>query len=304
MSNLALFLQAAIRLASPLLLAACGGLLSELAGVLSIGMEAMMLTGAFAGATVAYFGGNVWIGTIAAVLTGSFVASLYGFFAITLRARQAIVGTACGLLAGGLTTFLNKTIYGVTVGIRTQPTFHDLPIKGLDRIPILGQALFNHNILVYFAFLLIPALWWFLYRTAPGLEMRAVGQVPVAADTVGIDVIKKRYLYVILSGALAGLGGAYLSLAHANTFIENMSAGKGWIAFAIVVFGRYSPLGVLGGSLLFGLADAFQLRLQAVGFRIPYQFLLMLPYVLTIAAISGIMGKANPPAALGKPYEK
>lgn len=296
-------LQATIRTTAPLLLAALGGVFSENSGVLCIGMEGIMIVGAFTGFLGALYSGNLWIGVFTAGLAGMLIALIYGYLTIEIGGSQAVVGTATVLFAYGLTGFFNRVLFGVDASFTRIETFKSLPIAGLSRIPILGEIFFNQNILVYLAFILVPISWLILYRTSWGLIIRSVGEHPKAADTVGLGVKLTRYISVAISGILGGIGGAYLSLAHANTFSEIMTAEKGYIAFVIVIFGKYNPVGAMAAALLFGLAEALQIRLQTVGVNIAYQFLLMLPYLVTLVVMVAA-GRTIAPSALGKAYKK
>ncbi len=303
MTAITQLLTSTMRTTAPVLLAAVGGLYSDRSGVLSIGLEGYMLGGAFGGFVGAYYSGNLWIGLLAAMIAGALLALLYAYFAVTLGVSQAVAGTGLVMLAAGGTGFLNRVLFRSSGDFVRITPFQPVAIPGLSQIPVVGQIFFNQNVLVYLAFLLVPVTWFLLYRTALGLEIRSVGEHAKAADTVGLNVTLTRYGCVLVSGALAGLGGAYLSLAHANTFIEMMTAERGYMAFAIIIFGKYNPLGALGASLLFGFADAVQLKLQIAGLPIPYEFLLMLPYVLTLVAMVAA-GRTVSPASLGTPYKK
>ena len=296
-------LQATVRMATPLIWATMGGLFAENAGVLSIGMEGIMLVGAFGGFLGAFYTGSLFLGIALAMLTGLITASIYGYLTVKLGGSQAVVGTALVLFAAGNTGFFYRSFFGVSSKFTSVPMFKEINLPILSKIPLLGPILFQQNLLVYLGFLLVLATWFILFRTALGLEIRSIGEHPQAADTVGLKVNLYRLLSVCLSGALGGIGGAYLTLANTGTFVEMMSADKGFMAFAIIILGKYKPIGVLLGCLLFGFADALQLRLQAAGIHIPYQFLLMLPYVLTLVVMTG-SGRTVEPAALAKPYRK
>ncbi|QGP92583.1 Branched-chain amino acid transport system / permease component [Neomoorella glycerini] len=296
-------LQAAIRMSTPLIWATMGGIFSEKAGVLSIGMEGILLVGAFGGFIGAFYTGNLLLGVLIAMLAGGITAAIYGYLTVKIGGSQAVVGTALVLFAAGITGFLYRAIFGVSSNLTNVGMFSDLKIPVLSRIPYIGSILFEQNVLVYLGFMVVLITWFTLYRTAWGLEIRSIGEHPEAADTVGLNVNLYRNICVLISGLLGGIGGAYLSLANANTFVEMMSAEKGYMAFAIIILGKYNPLGALLGCLLFGFADALQLRLQASGINIPFQFLLMLPYVLTLG-VTASAGRAEKPAALARPYKK
>lgn len=294
------FLAATIRTATPLVLAAMGEVIVERAGLINIGLEGAILAGAFgalAGATAA----GVGAGFIAAIVAGVLVALLFAICVVWLRADQIIVGTAITLLSLGGTGTLYRAWYGQSGAALTLPTSAPIPIPGLAAIPVLGAPLFAQPITTYFAYAIIPLVAWWIRRTHAGLALRAIGERPEAAEAAGIDVSRYRVLAVLFGGAMGGLAGGTLVLAQAGTFAEGMSAGRGYIAIAIVVLGRWTPLGVAGGALVFGAASALQFAFQAMGLNAPYQLFLVLPYVLTLLALAGAVGRARQPAALGKP---
>jgi simple sugar transport system permease protein len=297
-------LRAGIKMAVPLLVTSIGEIFAERAGVINIGLEGMMLTGALGGMLGSYFTGSPWLGLLIGMLAGLLLAGLFSVAAVHLGADQVVTGAAINLLAFGLTGMLYRRIFGVTGTALTVETFTPVVLPGIERIPLLGDLISGHAAPVYIGFLLVPVASWLLFHTALGLSIRAVGEYPKAADTAGISVYRIQHGCVLISGALAGVAGGYLSLAHANTFIEGMSAGRGFIALAIVIFGRWHPVGAMGAALLFGLANAVQFQFQAIGAAIPYQFFLMLPYVLTLAALVLYAGRARPPAALAQAYER
>lgn len=297
-------LSASIRMSVPILFAALGGMYSELSGVSNIGLEGIMLIGAFTGVVGSYYTGSYWMGALAAVVFGMLIAALFAFITVKIKINQIVSGVAINLLAVGLTSFFFRALFGITTVPITVNAFQPFEIPFLSSIPIIGEVFFKQTVLVYIAFLLVPISAYVLYKTAWGLNIRTVGEHPMAADTVGISVDKVRTICVLLSGALGGLGGAFLSLGQFNMFVDNMVSGRGFIAVAAVIFGRWSPKGILLASLLFGFADALQIRIQMTGFNIPYQFLLMFPYILTIIVVTGIVGKSSSPRALGRPYEK
>lgn len=295
-------LEAAVRLALPLLLAALGELLVEKAGVINIGTEGMMLCGAFAGFAVAAASGSPALGVLGAASVAAIVGLLFAFFAVVRRADQIVVGTAINLLALGGTGLLARAIYqGATP---TGPTLPAMPIPLLHSVPILGPALFSQTGLVYLGLLATPALAFWLARSRAGLRLRAVGESARAADAQGVPVQRTRVTAVVCGAALAGLAGASLSLSQSNTFTEGMTAGRGFIALTIVIFGRWRPLGVLAAALFFGAATAFQHRLQARGTELPYQLTLMLPYLLTLLVLALASGRSLAPGDIGKPYAR
>jgi len=295
------YLVASLRLCCPLAFAALGGLLSERSGVLNIALEGMLLSGAFASAAGAFFTGNSWIGILLAIFMGGLVGVLHAYLCVTLRVDQLVSGLAINLTAAGLTSFWARILFN-SGQAQSLPGINIIGIPGLKNIPIIGDILFNEDPLVYLLFLLIPLLTYILFRTSIGLSLRAVGEYPRAADTAGISVKLVRYVAVTLSGCLAGLGGAYLALVHVKFFVEDMSAGKGFIALAALIFGRWHPVSTFFACLLFGATEALQLRIQAFNLNIPYQFLVMLPYLIALFASVGLAGKSTPPAALGIPY--
>jgi ABC-type uncharacterized transport system permease subunit len=304
---------AAVRIATPLALAAIGGTICERSGVVNIALEGMMLAGAFAGTVVALATGSVWLGVLCAVLTGMLLASLHAFSAITLRADQVVSGTAINILALGVTGFLMEVIYGhpgSTDSIVTLKPVFDFggPTSGVigTAWQWIDQVLLSYTPIVYVTIVLAAVLQWALFRTRWGLRLRALGEHPRAADTVGISVTRGRYVAVLVSGALAGLAGANLTLEQVGSFTENMTNGRGFIALAANIFGRWTPVGSFLASLLFGFADALQIKLQIFRdiIQIPPQIFYMLPYILTVVVLAGVMGRAIAPAAVGKPYVK
>ncbi len=291
------------RLATPLIFAATGEAICERAGVLNIGVEGIMLIGAFFGFAATYATGDLALGFGSGMASGSLAAVVFAVFAVTIKANQIVVGVAINLLGLGLTSFLFRT-YFVSTG-RGVDIARSLDIPFLSDIPYLGAALFRQNFLVYATVPIVIAAWVFLFRTSYGLTIRAVGEYPQAVDVAGRSVALYRYCAVLIGGVLAGLGGAFLTLAHANQFVENITSGRGFIALAIVVFARWSPIRVFFVSLLFGLFYALQLQLQAdPSVRIPYQALQALPYLITIVALMLARNRSDAPSMLGIPYWK
>ncbi|MEH1935551.1 MAG: ABC transporter permease [Nostoc sp.] len=304
MNNLNFFsdyLIATLRLAVPLAFAALGGLYSERSGVLNIALEGMLLTGAFISAAATFYTGNPWLGILASLIAGGLVGLLHAVLCVTLRVDQLVSGLAINLVAAGLTSFLARLVF---IGSSTQqlPGIGAIIIPGLANIPLIGPLLFQSDFLVYLLFILVILTTYILFKTSFGLTLRAVGESPKAADTAGISVQTVRYIAVVISGCLASLGGAYLTLVQVRFFAEGMSAGKGFIAIAALIFGRWHPVGSALACLLFGATEALQLRIQALGANIPYQFLVMLPYAIALLALVGFVGKSTPPKALGTPY--
>ncbi|MEW6621717.1 MAG: ABC transporter permease [Bacillota bacterium] len=298
------FLRADIRSATPILLAAIGLVFMERSGVINIGVEGMMLIGTLSAVIGSLYLGSAWMGVLVAMLSTGLIGLLFAFLVVTIRANQVVVGMAINILGIGLTTSLARIIFGLNMAPPKIDTFKAYTIPVLSKIPVLGPALFNQMAIVYLALLLVPITHYLLFKTTIGLKVRAVGEHPKAADTVGINVFKVRYASIVGGAMLSGVAGAYLSLGLLSFFSEGMVAGRGFIALAAVIFGKWSPIGALGAALLFGAGDALQIRMQAMGSSIPYQFLLMLPYILTVVALAGFVGKSTPPAASGIPYTK
>ncbi|MCP4164833.1 MAG: ABC transporter permease [Chloroflexi bacterium] len=309
--SVALF-AATLRAATPLILAALGGIFSERAGIVNIALEGIMLVGAFFAMVVSFYAAkagmppalSAWLGVLAAIIAGFLISMIHAVVSIRYRADQIVSGVAINILALGLTGFLLQLIFNTSGNSPSVPNLGSASIPILSSIPILGDIFFNQPPFVWIALIAVPVSAFVLFRTPLGLRLRSVGEHPHAADTVGIDVFKLRYLGVALSGVLAGVAGAYLSIGQLNIFTENMTAGRGFIALAAVIFGKWNPWGAFGACLLFGFADAIQISLQNAGVNIPSEFLLMLPYLLTLIALAGFIGKSNPPAAVGVPYEK
>lgn len=290
--------------ATPLLLAALGETVVQRAGVINIGLEGILLVGAFAGMLGSYATSSPGIGLLGGALGGLLLALVFTWFTIDFGADQIVVGISVNLLALGLTGVLYRALFGVTGQALTVPTFPPLSSSFLATLPFIGPALFQHTVLVYLALLLVPMASFFLFYTRAGLQLQAVGEHPHAAETLGIRVTQVRRTAVLVEGVLGGIAGAYLSLAYSNTFIEGMSAGRGFIALAIVIFGRWRPAGVLAAALFFGAATALQFHFQALGSVVPYQFVLMLPYVLTLLTLALAGTRIPPPAALGQAYQR
>lgn len=300
-------LSATIRGATPLLMAALGEVISQRAGVLNIGIEGMMLIGAFAGMVGSFYTAEFamiapWFGLLMAGVGGVLAAALFALCAIRLRGDQVIIGTAMTLLALGLTEVVYQRLFGVTGIAQGVPAFGQIEIPLLSRLPVLGGALFSHNILVFITFLLVPCVYFFLYHTQIGLRVRACGEHPKAIAAAGANVLVLRTLCLLFAGAMAGMAGGYLSLADVPYFTPGMTVGRGFIALAIVIFGKWHPVKACGAALLFGLGLALDARFQALGWDVPYQVFLMLPYVLCLAVLAGFVGRAEEPLALGKPY--
>ncbi len=298
-------LAAAIKAGTPILYATLGEILAERTGILNLGLEGMMLIGALTGFLICSMSNDPWLGVLAAIISGGLLAMIHAFLTITLRAQQVVSGLALTMFGMGLSGFLGKVVIGVPISSYFRP--FDFPF--LSQIPFIGEVFFHQDALVYISYLLIPILSFWIYRTRPGLHMRAVGENPATADAMGISVSGIRYLYTFLGGCLAGLGGAYLSLAYTPVWLENMVAGRGWIAIALVIFASWDPFKALLGSYLFGLVDAVQFRAQALGLAVPSFFLNMTPYVATILVLIFATRETarrhlGAPAALGLPFAR
>jgi len=294
-------LNTMISLATPFLYAALGEVFAQTSGVFNLGVDGIMLLSAFAAFYVALGSGSLWLGLLAAALVGLLMGLLMSFVSVTLKAEQGVSGIGLYMLGLGLSSLLFKVLIGT---VKTIEGFKPVAIPLLSEIPFLGPILFQNNILVYGAFLLVPLSWWVLEKTTFGLNVKSVGQNPAAADSLGISVNRVRYASVCIGAVLAGIAGASLSIALTNLFQDNLTAGQGFIAVALVYFGGWSPIGVLGGALLFSAANSFQLWMQVLGVKIPSSVAVMLPYVLTIVALCVSANRARSPAALNKPFER
>lgn len=291
-------LASMIRQSTPLILGALCGILCERAGIVNIGIEGQMLMAAFLAYMTNVWTGNLWLSVFVGLAVGALLGLLLAFTSIQLKLNQIIGGTIINILAVGLTGFFYQ------VGMTTKGKIAPIALPGLSEIPLLGPVLFNNPPITYTAILLVIVLQIVLFYTPWGLRTRAVGEHPRAADTVGINVFKMRYANVIIGGAIAGLAGAFLTLEAVGSFERNMTNGRGFVALAVMIFGKWNPIGAWGAALLFGLANAIQTQLQFMGTNIPHQFIGMIPYVLTIIVVSGFVGRSRPPAAEGEPYEK
>lgn len=299
-------LAATIRLATPIALAALGGVISERSGVTNIALEGCMLVGAFFAVFIADKTGSLPVAIAVALLAGMALAALHALASVTFRADQIVSGMALNILALGLTSYLDYELYGTTGTPADLPSVPTVDLEFIAGIPVLGGAIAHQSAIVWIAVLLVILLQLYLFRTVPGLRLRAVGEHPRAADTVGIDVRRTRYWAVLASGALAALGGVYLSMAVAGSFTDGMTNGKGFIGLAAMIFGRWTPVGALGAALIFGYGDALSVSLQGASIgdvRIPVQLLSTIPYILTILAVAGFVGRSRAPAADGIPYE-
>ncbi len=294
-----------MRMATPLIYGTLGETFTERAGVLNLGIEGMMLMGASVGFLVGFRTGDLWLGIGAAALTGVVLGLIMAFMTVSIGAQQHVAGLGLTIACSGLSFYLYRVSVSNVGGVPPHvEAFGTIPIPYLSQIPILGDVLFNQYALVYIGLILVPVSAFILFRTRFGLSLRAVGENPNAAATAGIDVFKTRYLCLIVAGVLSAIGGAWLSLAQSGMFLPGLTQGRGWICIALVVFANWSPLKVLGGALLFGGIDALQLSLQGVGWNIPYQLFLMLPYLLTIIALVAVSRRARAPAALLLSYKR
>lgn len=296
-------IAAMLRFATPLAFAAIGGVLNERAGIVNIGLEGMMLAGAFFGIWATAWSGSWVIGILFAMLFGGFLALIHAFFSIHLRTDQIVSGFAINFLALGLTGYLFRSIYGTQGTPSDVDRIPDVRLPGIREIPFVGDIFGQLNLMIWLMLALVVTAWLVLFKTPVGLRLRAVGEHPRAADTVGVNVYVVRYLAVVASGMLAALGGAYLSIGFTGTFNENMTAGRGFIALAAVILGKWSPLGAFGATLLFGFGFAVSIPLQREA-DISANLLSTLPYVLTLIALVGVIGRSIPPAAVGRPYSK
>ncbi|RTR29729.1 ABC transporter permease [Shewanella atlantica] len=316
--NLILILDATLRVSAPLILAALAGLFSERSGIVNIALEGKLLSAAFAAAATASVTGNVWLGLLAAIGVSVCLSLIHGFASITHRGDQIVSGVAINMLAVGLTVTLGRFWFGLggqTPALPDSARFTPITLPGADAVadvpvigPLYSELISGHNILVYLALLMVPFVWWVVFRTRFGLRLRAAGENPHAVDTAGISVAWIRYRALICAGILCGIAGAYLSTAHSAGFVANMSAGKGFIALAALIFGKWKPVPVLFGCLLFGFLDAVAIRLQGaelpiVG-EIPVQAIEVLPYILTVLLLAGFIGRAVGPKSIGVPYVK
>ncbi|NOX41926.1 MAG: ABC transporter permease [Alphaproteobacteria bacterium] len=307
-----------IRLSTVLILASLAGLFSERAGIFDIGLEGKMLVAAFLSAAVSYETGNVWLGVLAGIAGSMLFSLIHGLASITYRGDQLISGVALNFLASGLTVVIGNALYqkgGGTPTLTGGARFHDITLPFVDvlrDVPILGPIYANvisgHTAIVYIALLAVPLSWWILFRTRFGLRLRAVGENPASVDTAGISVVRQRYAAVMIAGVLCGIAGAYLATSQAASFGREMTAGRGYIALAALIFAKWRPFYILGATLLFGFLEAISLLYPKIDvfslFTIPVQFTNALPYILTVVILAGFVGKAVPPKAGGEPYVK
>ncbi len=305
-------LAIAVVAGASLVYATIGEIFTERSGVLNLGVEGIMIMGAVTAFAAAFHSGSAWTGVVAGALVGGIMATVHAFLTISLRTEQVVTGLAITIMGTGLASFLGEKLgpEGAPLVGQTGPRFQEIAIPFLSQIPILGEVLFNQDILVYLMFFLVGISSLYLYRTRSGLHLRATGDSPQTADAMGVSVYEQRYLYTIVGGMLIGIGGAHLSLAYTPGWTENLTGGRGWIVIALVIFATWDPLRAFVGALLFGGINAVQFRLQASGAAIPSNLLNMLPYMLTVAVLvlvtwrEGLGKRIGAPAALGLPYDR
>ena len=298
------FLRLVLLSMDPFVLAGQGTMLGGRTGVFNVAQEGVMLVGASLGFLVSFYSGSIFLGMLAAMLSGAIFGLALAYFTTSLKMDQFVIGLALFFVGLGLSTLLPKIIIGITLSPPLIPTLPNLAIPLLSQIPVLGPILFDHNILVYVSVLVSIGLWYFLYRTQKGLELRSVGEHPMTADSLGVNTTKMRYWSTIIGGALIGLSGAYLPMVYSGTFTEGIVMGRGWLAIALTFFGGWSPLPILYGSLFFSAVEVLAFRVQVIGSFLPYQFLQMLPYVATILVMVFTFKRARVPGFLGLNYDR
>ncbi len=302
--NLAGMLTSAVLLAVPITLGSFSGILSERAGVVNIAIEGMMLMGSMVGAVVGSLTKSPWLGLLGAIISGVLLSLIHAILSIKYKINQVISGTVINIFSAGLTAFLSQKYLQTNQALNSPSLFTRIPIPGLAHIPLLGPMFFNTNVFVYLMFFLLIVIQIALFSTRWGLRLRSVGEHPRAADTLGINVLRTRYVAVILSGIVAGIAGGFFTLGSVGRFNEGMTAGKGFIGLAAMIFGNWRPIGAMGAGLLFGFADAIGSKLLLLGSAIPPQIMGMAPYLITMIVLAGFIGKGDAPAASGEPYEK
>jgi general nucleoside transport system permease protein len=295
---------AMMRMATPIIFATLGEILAERSGVLNLGIEGIMLMGAMTGFLVSISTGSLWLGVFMAALVGMALGLLMAFLSVYLGLSQHVSGLGITLFAAGLAMFIYRLHFGSPTVPPTVKPFQQIVIPWLSEIPFIGPGLFKQYSLTYIAWLLVPALSILLYKTNVGLKIRTVGENPIVADTVGVNVTLTRTLCLVAGGALMGIGGAFLTLAHQNMFLIDVVGGRGWVAIAMVIFGNWDPVKGALGALIFGCLDGLQLRLQGLGFKLSFHVFLVIPYLLTIVALVSVSRKASVPAGLLKPYRR
>lgn len=301
--NLTSMLQAAVLASVPIALGGLAGVMSERVAVVNIAIEGMLLAGAFAGALIGSLLGG-WIGLVAAILVGGCFGLLLATLVVTFRMDQIIAGVVINLFVLGVTSYVSSQVFAEYRFLNNAKVFRAWEIPLLSDIPVIGPMLFDQNLFVYGAFILVGIATYYLFYTKNGLRARAVGEHPRAADTLGVDVYVTRYVHVTVAGMVAGFGGAFFTLGNVGRFEENMTNGRGYIGLAAMIFGRWHPVGALSAALIFGFADSIQQKLALLNTPIPSEFLAMAPYIATIIVVAGLIGRSRPPAADGKPYVK
>lgn len=304
LNTVSTFIATAVRCGMPMFIAALGLVYSERAGIANIGVEGMMLIGSVLAYVGSYATGSKWLGLLMAGAGGLSFGLILAFWTITLRVNQTVVGTALNIIGAGLATTINRMVFATGSGVQKIDSFSQVKIPALSNIPVIGPIFFSYNVLVYLSIIVMLVCHYVLYHTELGLRVRAVGENPRACDTLGINVYRVRYGATLFGGFMAGIAGGYLSIGQLSVFVEDMTAGRGFIAIAVVVFGKRSPIGALLAALLFGAGEAVQYKLTAGNINIPFQFAQMIPYVLTILSLIGLVGKTEAPAASGIPYVK
>lgn len=305
-------LSIAIRAGTSVLFATLGGIMTERSGVLNLGIEGMMLLSALAGFAGAFYSGSLIVGVFAGMIVGGLVAAVHAFWCVTLSANQVASGLALVIFSTGLADFVGQNIgpEGSTLVGLAGPKLQRFAVPGLSSLPIVGEPFFNQDALTYLLYLLVPVIWYYMFKTRPGIHLRAIGENPRAADSLGVSVTRLRYIYTIIGGVLIGLGGVHLSLAYTPGWNVDITSGRGWIAIAMVIFSLWNPLRAVIGALLFGGVTAIQFRMQAAGTSIPTFFLSMAPYIATIVALLFISGRrslyrhSGVPSALGTVYHR
>ena len=298
------FLRLVLLSMVPFVLAGQGTMLGGRTGVFNVSQEGIMLVGASVGFLVSYYSGSIFLGIVVAMLAGALFGLALAYFTTSLKMNQFVIGLSLFFIGLGVSTLLPKLILGITLTPPLIPTLKGIPIPLLSQIPFIGPILFNQNILVYVSVLVSIALWYFLFRTQKGLELRSVGEYPMTADSLGINTTKMRYWSTIIGGMLIGMAGAYLPMVYAGTFTEGMTMGRGWLAIALTFFGGWSPLPILYGSLFFSAVEVLAFRVQVIGSVVPYQFLQMLPYLATILVMIFTFKRSRVPGFLGNNYDR
>jgi len=293
-----------VRMATPILIVALAELYSERAGLVNIGLDGIMAFGSLVGFLTCYITGDPYLGILAGAIGGVMINMVYAFCTITLGAEQIVYGMAINIFAPAIASFIYKIYFGINSALITNTLMSVVPIPFLSKIPFFGAILFNHTPIVYLAYLLVPITYVFFNKTKAGLNFKAVGEFPKAAESLGINVIRKKYLASVICGALAGIGGAYLTTCYISTYSDGVVSGRGFIALSAVIFGRWMPGGVLLAALLFGFTDALQLRMQVMSSGTPYQLLAMIPYICTLFVLAFFGIKKAGPKANGRPYFK